>query len=355
MAKKKKAAAKRPKMYYDKDANLISIKNKKIAVIGCGSQGHAHALNLQDSGLDVRVGLRKGSKTWPMAKKAGLNVMTNAQAADEADIIMMLVPDTAAPKVYEEDIKQALQPGKALAFAHGFNIRFKTIEPPRHVDVFMIAPKGPGHLVRSIYQQKFGVPALLAVHQDYTGKAKKMALAYAKALGATRAGVIETTFTEETETDLFGEQTILCGGVSKLIQTAFETLVEAGYQPQVAYFECLHELKLITDLIHIGGLSAMRYSVSDTAEWGDYIAGSRIINQSTKREMKKILKEIQTGKFAREWIEENETGMKKFKKYRAQEADHQIEKIGQPLREMMRVQDRLQESRNKFLEAGNKK
>ncbi len=326
----------RARMYYDEDANLDLLKDKTVAVIGCGSQGHAHALNLQDSGVKVVVGLRQGSKTWAKAEAAGLKVLETAEAAKQGDIIMMLVPDTAAPEIYERHVAANLTAGKALAFAHGFNIHFKTIVPPANVDVFMVAPKGPGHLVRATYTRGSGVPNLIAIYQDASGKAKDIALAYAKGIGGARVGVIETTFKEETETDLFGEQVVLCGGLSKLIQTAFETLVEAGYQPEIAYFECLHEVKLITDLIYVGGISTMRYSISDTAEWGDYVTGKRIITEETRNEMRRVLAEIQSGKFAKEWVAEYKAGLPNFKRMREEQAQHLIEQTGAPLREMMK-------------------
>ncbi len=325
----------RARMYYDDDADLGLLKGKTVAIIGCGSQGHAHALNLQESGVDVVVGELRGP-VWDKAVEADLNVMATAEAAKKGDIIVMLVPDTVQPKVYESQVAANLKAGNALVFAHGFNIHFDTIQAPADVDVFMVAPKGPGHIVRATYTKGGGVPALIAIHQDPSGTAKDMALAYAKGLGSTKVGVIETTFKEETETDLFGEQVVLCGGLSKLIQTGFEVLVEAGYQPEIAYFECLHEVKLITDLIHIGGISTMRYSISDTAEWGDYVAGKRIITDETRNEMRKILGEIQSGQFAREWVKENEDGLPNFKRYREEGAEHLIEGTGVPLREMMR-------------------
>ncbi|KKP41140.1 MAG: ketol-acid reductoisomerase, ketol-acid reductoisomerase [Candidatus Peregrinibacteria bacterium GW2011_GWC2_33_13] len=330
------------KMYYDKDADLKVLKAKTVAIIGCGSQGHAHALNLQDSGIKVIVGLRKGSKTWERAEEAGLKVLETGEAAKKADIIMMLTPDTAMPEIYKKSIEPNLTKGKALVFAHGFNIHFKTIVPPKNVDVFLVAPKGPGHMVRSVFKSGFGVPCLFAVHQDSSKNAKKLALVYAKGIGGTRAGVIETSFKEETETDLFGEQVVLCGGLVELIKRGFETLVEAGYQPHVAYFECLHEVKLITDLIHVGGISAMNYSISDTAEWGEYVSGPRIVNKDTKKEMKKILTEIQNGTFAKKWIKENKDGLPTFMKNREDIIKHPIEKIGEPLRDMMRMKERLQ-------------
>ncbi|HEY4688695.1 MAG TPA: ketol-acid reductoisomerase [Anaerolineae bacterium] len=322
-------------IYYDKSADLDLIRAKKVAIIGYGSQGHAHSLNLKDSGVDVRVGLAEGSKSKTKAESAGLSVLPVADAAAWANVIMILTPDTAQPKIYKESIAPHLSRGKMLMFAHGFNIRFGTIVPPADVDVTMIAPKAPGHRVREVFVEGGGTPALLAVHQDATGHAKALALAYAKALGVTRAGVIETTFAEETETDLFGEQTVLCGGVSALIKAAFETLVKAGYQPEIAYFECMHELKLIVDLMYRGGLNYMRYSVSDTAEHGDYTAGSRIINEETLGEMKQILTEIQDGTYARKWIAENEAGRPWFNEVRRREQEHPIEKIGAELRAMM--------------------
>lgn len=323
------------KMYYDKDANLDLLKGKKVAVIGYGSQGHAHSLNLKESGVDVRVGLYKGSKSWEVAEKAGLKVMTAFDAAKEADIIMMLVPDETQAQIYKESVEPNLTEGKALAFAHGFNINYKQIVPPAFVDVFMAAPKGPGHLVRRQYQEGKGVPCLIAVYQDYTGKAHDIALAYNKGIGGTRAGVMETTFSDETETDLFGEQAVLCGGVTALMTAGFETLVEAGYQPENAYFECVHEMKLIVDLINEGGFAKMRYSISDTAEYGDYCIGKRIITDETKKEMKKVLTEIQDGTFARNWLLENKVGRPNFISERKLHAEHQVEKTGHELRGMM--------------------
>ena len=322
------------KLYYDKDANFDLIKNKKIAIIGYGSQGHAHALNLQDSGCDVRVGLYKGSKSWDEAAKH-LSVKTVAEAAAEADVIMILLPDQTQRAVYIQDIEPNLKEGDTLMFAHGFNIHFNQVVPPKNVDVTMIAPKGPGHLVRSVYVEGGGVPALVAVFQDYSGQAKQQALAYARGIGAARAGVLETTFKEETETDLFGEQAVLCGGVSALIKAGFETLVEAGYQPEAAYFECMHEMKLIVDLFYKGGLEYMRYSISDTAEYGDYTRGPRIITDETRAEMKQILREIQTGQFAKEFIIENQTNRPAFNAMRRVEKEHQIEVVGKQLRSMM--------------------
>lgn len=323
------------KMYYDSDADLQLLEGKTVAVIGYGSQGHGHALNLKESGVNVVVGLYEGSKSWKVAEEAGLTVKTVSEAAKAADIIMMLIPDHIQGKVYEEEIKPYLKPGNALAFAHGFAIVYSQVIPPEYVDVFMIAPKGPGHLVRRTYQEGAGVPCLVAVEQDYTGRAKDVALAYARGIGGTRAGVIETTFAEETQTDLFGEQCVLCGGVSELIKAGFETLVEAGYQPEIAYFECLHEMKLIVDLIYEGGLSWMRYSVSDTAKYGDFTVGKRIINEDTRKEMKKVLDEIVTGQFTKNWILENQSGRPVYRAIQAKEAEHPIEKVGAELRNMM--------------------
>ncbi len=322
-------------LYYDDSADLALIQSKKVAIIGYGSQGHAHSLNLRDSGVAVRVGLHEGSASRPRAEKAGLTVTAPAQAAAWADVIMILAPDTKQPKLYRDSIAPHLTPGKTLMFAHGFNIRFGTIKPPASVDVSMIAPKAPGHRVREVFIEGGGTPALLAVEQDASGHARAQALSYAKGLGCTRAGVLETTFTEETETDLFGEQSVLCGGVSELIKAGFETLTDAGYQPEVAYFECLHELKLIVDLIYRGGLSYMRYSVSDTAEQGDYSAGRRIITEKTREEMRKILAEIRDGSFAKKWIEENEKGCPNFLATREREQRHPIEQLGPRLRAMM--------------------
>lgn len=323
------------KLYYDQDADLNLLKGKTIAIMGYGSQGHAHALNLKDSGLDVIVGLYKGSRSWEKAKSDGLKVATCEEAAQSGDIIMMLVPDQTQRQVYQESIEKALVSGKTLMFAHGFNIHFHQILPPPTVDVSMIAPKAPGHLERQVFTEGGGVPALLAVHQDVSGNAKAMALAYAKGVGCTRAGVLETTFREETETDLFGEQAVLCGGAAALVKAGFETLVNAGYQPEVAFFECMHELKLIVDLLYQGGLAYMRYSISDTAEYGDYSRGPRVIDERVKAEMRKILGEIQSGAFAREWILENQAGRPSFLAIRKQEADHPIEKVGKELRSMM--------------------
>ena len=322
-------------IYYDKDADRSLIDDKKVAVIGYGSQGHAHARNLHESGVEVCVGLREGSKSWAKAEADGLPVKTVAEAAEWADVIMVLVPDTAAPAIYAEQIAPYLTEGKTLMFAHGFNIRYGTIQPPANVDVSMIAPKAPGHRVRELYVEGGGTPALLAVEQDASGQAEGQALAYASAIGCARAGVLKTTFTEETETDLFGEQAVLCGGVSALVKAGFETLVKAGYQPEIAYFECLHELKLIVDLMYQGGLNYMRYSVSDTAEHGDYTGGPRVITDETRKEMKKILDEIRNGTYAKKWIEENEKGRPWFDGVRASEQDHLIERVGTELRKMM--------------------
>jgi ketol-acid reductoisomerase len=323
------------KIFYDKDSDLSLIRAKKVAIIGYGSQGHAHALNLRDSGVDVRIGLAPTSKSVAKAQAAGLKVSSVAEAAAWADVVMLLVPDTTQAKLYTNEVAPHLAPGKTLMFAHGFNIRFNTITPRADIDVTMIAPKGPGHRVRETYEAGGGVPALIAVHQDATGKAHAQALSYASAIGAGRAGVLETTFTEETETDLFGEQAVLCGGVSELVKAGFETLVNAGYQPEVAYFECLHELKLIVDLMYRGGLRYMRYSISDTAEYGDYVSGPRVIDAHAKETMGKILKEIQNGTFAKNWIAETEGGRKWFGPHRAAERNHIIENVGEKLRDMM--------------------
>ena len=324
-----------PNRYYEKDGNLDYLAGRTVAIIGYGSQGHAHALNLKDSGQDVTIGLYKGSKSWAAAEKAGFKVMTVGDAAAASDIIMILLPDQTQRQVYEEAIRGTLTKGKTLMFAHGFNIHFNQVVPSPDVDVSMIAPKAPGHVMRDLFTEGPGVPALVAVYQDVSGKARDTALAYGRGVGCTRAGVIETTFQEETETDLFGEQTTLCGGVSHLIKAAFETLCEAGYQPEVAYFECMHEMKLIVDLFYQGGLAYMRYSVSDTAEYGDYTRGPRIVSDETKAEMRKILREIQTGQFAREWILENQAHRAGFLAMRKREADHQIEEVGGRLRKMM--------------------
>jgi len=322
-------------VYYEKDADAALIRGKKVAIIGYGSQGHAHALNLKESGVDVVVGLRDGSSSKAKAEAEGLKVMSIADASTYADVIMVLAPDTEQKRIYEESIAAHLTAGKALAFAHGFNIRFNRIEPPKDVDVIMIAPKGPGHLVRRTYQEGGGVPALIAVHQDATGNAKVLALSYANAVGGARAGVIETTFPEETETDLFGEQVVLCGGLTSLVMAGYETLVEAGYQPEMAYFECLHEVKLIVDLMYEEGIAGMRYSISDTAEYGDVSRGPRIINSATKDEMRKILDEIRSGAFADEWIAESESGRKRFAELQNAGRNHPIEKVGSQLRSMM--------------------
>jgi ketol-acid reductoisomerase len=327
-------------VYYDDDADLSLVANKRVAVIGYGSQGHAHALSLRDSGVDVRVGLPEGSKSRTKASEQGLRVVTPAQAAAEADLIMILAPDTAQRKIYTEDIAPSLSAGKAIFFGHGLNIRYGLIKPPPEIDVAMVAPKGPGHLVRRQFVDGKGVPVLVAVEQDATGNALALALSYAKAIGGTRAGAIKTTFTEETETDLFGEQTVLCGGVSALVQTGFEVLTEAGYAPEIAYFECLHELKLIVDLMYEGGIARMRYSVSDTAEYGDYSRGPRVIDERVKDEMRKILGEIRNGEFAREWIAEDDAGRPNFTKWREQSAAHPIEETGRKLRSMMSWVDR---------------
>lgn len=323
------------KLYYDQDANFDLLTEKKVAVMGYGSQGHAHALNLKESGVDVRVGLYEGSKSWQAAEDAGLKVLDAADAAKEADIIMILVPDERQAQLYRESIEPNLEEGNALVFAHGFNIHYGQITPPKNVDVFMVAPKGPGHMVRDQYSQGRGVPCLVAVHQDYTGRALDYGLAYAKGIGGSRAGVLKTTFKEETETDLFGEQTVLCGGLSELIRAGFETLVEAGYQPESAYFECLHEVKLIVDLMYQGGLSYMRYSISDTAEYGDYSVGSRIITEETRKEMKKVLEEIQDGTFAKNWILENQANRPNFNTMRKRAREDKIEQVGKELRDMM--------------------
>lgn len=322
-------------IYYDSDADPSKNKDRKVAVIGYGSQGHAHALNLKDSGVQVTVGLREGSKSRQKAQKAGLRVASVAEAADWADTIMLLAPDTEQPSIYASSVAPYLSSGKTLMFAHGFNIRFGTIVPPEDIDVSMVAPKAPGHRLRELYVEGFGTPCLLAVHQDTSGQAKENAIAYGYALGGTRAGLLETTFSEETETDLFGEQAVLCGGVSELVKAGFETLVEAGYQPEVAYFECLHELKLIVDLFYQGGINYMRYSVSDTAEHGDYVSGNRIVNEETKYEMSQILKEIQDGTYAKGWIKENEEGRPWFNEKRRLEQDHMIERVGAELRNLM--------------------
>jgi ketol-acid reductoisomerase len=322
-------------VYYDADADASIIRGKKVAVIGYGSQGHAHALNLKGSGVDVVVGLREGSSSRAKAEAAGLKVLPIAEAAKWADVIMLLAPDTEQKRIYDESIRPHLADGKALAFAHGFNIRFERIAPPKGVDVIMVAPKGPGHLVRRTYVEGGGVPALIAVAQDATGTAKQVALSYASAIGGGRAGVIETTFPEETETDLFGEQVVLCGGLTSLVQAGFETLVEAGYQPEMAYFECLHEVKLIVDLMYEEGIAGMRYSISDTAEYGDLTRGPRIVDADTKQRMRKILEEIRSGTFAEEWIAESDGGRTRFSELRTAGQNHPIEKVGAQLRAMM--------------------
>jgi ketol-acid reductoisomerase len=323
------------KMYYDRDANPAALEGKTVAIIGYGSQGHAHALNLIDSGVKVVVGLKRESLRWDKVTNDGLEVLEVEQASQRADVVMILVPDEIQAALYREKIAPAMGPGKTLAFAHGFNIHFGQIDPPRDTDVFMVAPKGPGHVVRRMYKTGVGVPALLAIYRDSSGRCKDVALAYARALGSTKAGLIETTFAEETETDLFGEQAVLCGGVTALIQAGFETLVEAGYQPEIAYFECLHELKLIVDLIYEGGIGRMRYSVSNTAEYGDLTRGPRIIDDRTRAEMKKILEEVRSGQFAREWILENVAGRPAFKALERLGAEHPIESVGERLRSMM--------------------
>ncbi|NET00540.1 MAG: ketol-acid reductoisomerase [Sphaerospermopsis sp. SIO1G1] len=322
------------RMYYDEDANLDLLTEKTVAIIGYGSQGHAHALNLKDSGVNVIVGLYPGSKSTAKAEAAGLTVKSVADAAQAADLIMILLPDEVQKAVYKDEIEPNLKPGNVLAFAHGFNIHFSQVVPPAEVDVIMVAPKGPGHLVRRTYEQGQGVPALFAVYQDASGQARDRAMAYAKGIGGTRAGILETTFREETETDLFGEQAVLCGGLSALIKAGFETLVEAGYQPELAYFECLHEVKLIVDLVVEGGLATMRDSISNTAEYGDYTRGPRVVTADTKAEMKKILSEIQSGQFAREFVLENQSGKAGFTAMRRQEAEHTIEEVGKDLRAM---------------------
>lgn len=335
MSKTDAGGAPRATLYYDSDADATRLRGRAIAIIGFGSQGHAHALNLRDSGLDVRVGLHESSRSRTKAEAAGLRVLSVAEAAREAEIVMLLVPDTAQPAVYCDHVRSHLAAGKTLMFAHGFNVRFGQIVAPAGVDVTMIAPKAPGHRVREVFTQGGGVPALVAVHQDASGHALDDALAYAKALGCTRAGVLRTTFDEETETDLFGEQAVLCGGVSALVKAGFETLVEAGYQPEVAYFECMHELKLIVDLFYQGGLNYMRYSVSDTAEFGDYHAGPQIVTDETRRTMRRLLAEIRDGSFARTWIEETGRGQPNFRATRRREMEQPIEEVGRTLRRMM--------------------
>ncbi|MRS11769.1 MAG: ketol-acid reductoisomerase [Actinobacteria bacterium] len=321
-------------VYYEKDCDLSLVRERKIAVIGYGSQGHAHALNLHDSGCDVRVGLRAGSPSWDRAKEAGLKVATPREAAGEADIVMMLTPDELTAHIYYSEIHESMTAGKVLAFAHGFNIHFQQIEPSAEVDVIMIAPKGPGHMVRRTFTEGSGVPCLIAVYQDASGKAKEIALAWAAGIGGARAAVIETTFAEETETDLFGEQAVLCGGLTHLVQAGFETLVEAGYQPEIAYFECMHEVKLIVDLMYEGGMAKMRDSISNTAEYGDYVTGPRIVTDETRAEMAAVLWDIQSGKFARDWILENRAGSPHFKAMRRIQSEHLIEEVGAEMRSM---------------------
>ena len=323
------------KVYYDHEASLAKLQNKNISVLGYGSQGHAHSLNLKDSGMNVCVGLRETSQSWQKAKEAGFEVKKISDAVKWANVIMVLLPDQNQKKVYDEEIAPFLQEGDTLAFGHGFNIHYKQIVPPQNINVMMIAPKGPGHLVRRTFEQGNGVPCLIAVHQDYTGDTLELALAWAKGIGGTKAGVIETNFKDETETDLFGEQTVLCGGSAELIKTGFEVLVEAGYPPELAYFECMHEMKLIVDLYYEGGLSRMNYSVSDTAEYGGMTRGSRVITKESKNEMKKILKEVQDGSFAQEWIKENNEGQPKLNRLREENKNHPIEKVGSELRKMM--------------------
>ncbi|MDT2045284.1 ketol-acid reductoisomerase [Priestia aryabhattai] len=322
------------KVYYNGDAKDQFLQGKTVAIVGYGSQGHAHAQNLRDSGVNVVVGLRKG-KSWDQAEQDGFTVLSVKEAVQQSEVVMVLLPDEHQPKVYNEEILPGLKPGKSLVFAHGFNIHFNQIVAPEFVDVFLVAPKGPGHLVRRTYEEGAGVPALFAVFQDVTGEAKEIALAYAKAIGSARAGVLETTFKEETETDLFGEQAVLCGGLTSLVKAGFETLVEAGYQPEVAYFECLHELKLIVDLMYEGGLAGMRYSISDTAQWGDFVSGPRVVDERSKEQMKKVLEDIQTGKFAKGWILENQANRPEFTAINNNENEHLIEKVGAQLREMM--------------------
>ncbi len=323
------------KMYYDNDADLSVLEDKPIAIIGYGSQGHAHALNLRDSGLDVRVGLYEGSRSWSKAEDEGLEVGLVSDVSRDSDVIMVLIPDHSQAEIYRESILPHLLPGKTLMFAHGFNIHYKTIQPPDSIDVSMVAPKAPGHRMREVFTRGSGVPGLLAIEQDVTGNARDIGLAYARGVGCTRAGVLDTTFKEETETDLFGEQSVLCGGVTALIKAAFETLVEAGYQPESAYFECMHELKLIVDLLYQGGMEYMRYSVSDTAEYGDYSRGPVVVDEHVKENMKKVLAAVQDGSFAREWIAENDEGRPRFNRLRRENAEHPIESVGKELRGMM--------------------
>lgn len=335
------------KLFYDEDAKLEVVRAKKVAVIGYGSQGHAHALNLKDSGVNVRVGLQPESPSAEKARQAGLEVMTTRAAAEWADLVVMLIPDEKQKKVFDEDVRPALRPGKGLLVAHGFSIHFKQVVPPEGVDVLMVAPKGPGHTVRREYVNNSGVPCLIAVHRDATGQARELALSYAKAIGGTRAGVIETNFREETETDLFGEQAVLCGGLSSLIRAGFETLVEAGYSPEMAYFECLHETKLIVDLIYEGGLNNMRYSVSNTAEFGDYVSGPRVIDAHVKENMKRVLEGIRSGEFAQMWVKENENGLPKMKQYREESRTNLLEQVGSELRSKVKfpIKDRLVDKR----------
>ncbi len=323
------------KMYYDNDADLKFLEGKTVAVVGYGSQGHAHALNLKDSGVNVVVGLHEGSKSRVKAESHGLTVKTVAEAAKEADVVMMVAPDTVQKQIYEESVAPYLQEGNALAFAHGFNIHYHQILPPKNVDVFMVAPKAPGHLARRQFLEGKGVPAVYAVYQDYTGRCKELTLSYAKGVGCTRAGVIETTFKEETETDLFGEQAVLCGGITELIKAGFDTMTEAGYQPEIAYFECLHEMKLIVDLMYEGGFENMRYSVSDTAEYGDYVSGKRVITDETRKNMKSVLADIQNGTFAYDWISENKAGKPRFLAMKNMALNHPLVETGKKLRSMM--------------------
>ncbi|MGL6105079.1 ketol-acid reductoisomerase [Romboutsia sp.] len=335
------------KMYYDKDVNVEVLQGKKVAILGYGSQGHAHALNLKESGIDVIVGLYEGSKSAKKAMEDGFEVKSVEDATKESDIVMLLLPDTAQKKIYENSVKNNLKDGQTLAFAHGFNIHYDQIKPPANVDVVMVAPKGPGHLVRRVFTEDSGVPALYAVYQNYTGNAYEVVLAYAKGIGATRAGVLETTFKEETETDLFGEQAVLCGGASELIKAGYNTLVEAGYQKEVAYFECLHELKLIVDLLYQGGFEMMRYSISDTAEYGDYVSGKRVVGDASKAAMKEVLNDIQNGKFAKEWIEENEKGLPNFLKWRNEDFNMPMAEVGRDLRKMMSFLNKGEEKNEK--------
>jgi ketol-acid reductoisomerase len=340
------------KVYYNGDIQDEVLRSKKIAIIGYGSQGHAHALNLRDSGFDVVVGLRPGN-SWDRAVEDGFSVYSVKEASDQADVVMILLPDELQTKVYENEIKATLRPGKSLVFAHGFNIHFNQIVPPSFVNVFLVAPKGPGHLVRRTYTEGAGVPALIGVYQDEAGDAKDLALAYSKGIGAARAGVLETTFQEETETDLFGEQAVLCGGLTSLIKAGFETLTEAGYQPEVAYFECLHEMKLIVDLIYEGGLKNMRYSISDTAQWGDFVSGPKVVDAGTKERMKDILKDIQNGEFAKGWILENKVNRPVFNAINNRENAHQIEVVGEQLRELMPfVKKQVRPSKKKEVVSG---